>query len=194
MGDTDVEKLQPPARSVPSLCAVMTVQEPLPGPYRHKGMGHHVRSAFRSASVVVVALAFLAGCTSSNPASSPSAATSTTAVLTDSSPIGEALRRDTTLTVGERRLVPLHLHCGIEPQIRFNGRPWELAATPAGPLPNTGSGERLPARWETLGSPEAVRAYVSLGDDDSIRYSLRDGTVLAIYRPADVAVEPRGCE
>lgn len=171
----------------------MTVQEPLPGPYRHKGMGHHVRTAVRTASVVV-ALALLAGCTSSDPTSSPSGATSTTVVLMDDFPIGEALRRDTTLTVGERRLVPLHLHCGIEPQVRFNGQPWDLTATPAGPVPNTGSGERLAAGWETLGSPEAVRAYVSLGDDESIRYSLRDGTVLAIYRPAEVAVEPRGCE
>lgn len=168
-------------------------QEPLHAPHRHKRMGHHVRSAFRTASVVV-ALALLAGCTSSNPISASSGSTATTSVLIDGSPIGEALRRDTTLTIGERRLVPLHLHCGVQPQVRFNGRHWDLAATPGGPLPDTGAGEPLPATWETLGSPEAVRAYVSLGDDESIRYSLRDGTVLAIYRPADVAVEPRGCE
>lgn len=63
--------------------------------------------------------------------------------VVDSSPIGDALRRDTTLKVGERRLVPPYRHGGFEPQVRFNERHWDLAATPAGPLPNTGSGERL---------------------------------------------------
>lgn len=110
----------------------------------------------------------------------------------DESPVGEPLGEDTELRPGERRLIPLGLHCGIGPQLQFNERTWNLADTPLGPVPETGAGDEVPADWprDVHGN---VEGYIGLGEDDAIRLSLADGRVLALYQPSEEPFEQRIC-
>lgn len=150
----------------------------------------------------MAALAVSAGCTSSSRDASPTTTSSsstttssTTTVPRDRSPVGEPLvgpdgKEDRTLRVGERRLLSLNLHCGIGPQVRFNDRRWDLSERPLGSVGLDGLSDP-PADWPT--DDQGVLMYVSLGEDGAIRYSLPDGRVLAVYRPAEVPAEPVIC-
>ena len=130
------------------------------------------------------------------PACRRTATSSTTTVLRDDSPAGEPLRgadgdEDTTLRVGERRSIELNLHCGIGPQVQFNGRHWDLAETPLGRTGLDGLTD-IPADWPRS-DQGGVLFYVGLGENDEILYSLPDGRVLAVYRPAEAPAEPVPC-
>lgn len=134
-------------------------------------------------------------CTSS--ASDNGSVTPTSSILAgprDTSPFGEPFLSspDKRLTVGERRLLPVHLHCGIARTLEINERHWALAETPTGAVPETGAGDRIPDQWPT-DSNGALLGYIGLGEDDVVRYSLPDGTVLAVYRPTEAPAEPVGC-
>ena len=154
-------------------------------------------SALACAAVLV-----LSSCGGPTTSSRASGSTSTTASTGDAPPrtaeaddypIGDPLGSDTTLSVGERRSLIVNLHCGMSPLVDFNGDQWALAETPAGPVPNTGGGEPIPPGWPRE-SPESVPAYVSLGDDDTIRYSLPTGVVIAVYRRAPAPTQVAGCD
>lgn len=110
----------------------------------------------------------------------------------DDAPIGPPIERidDMKVQVGERRLYPLGTHCGISPFLQLNGQYWALAETPI-PFPETGAGDQIPDDWPT--DNRGVLGYVGLHEDNTIRYSLPDGTVLAIYEPAEPPPTQGGC-
>ncbi len=125
----------------------------------------------------------------------PDKAPDRTTIVEEPAPVGEpfASSQDTTLAPGERRPYPLNLHCGMVTSVRFNDRDWVLSDTPAGEVPETGAGDRIPGDWP-LDENGALLGYVGLGDDDTVRYSLLDGTVLAVFELSPTPVEQPGCD